>query len=52
MTFRDPELNRLSEQILNQLPGPQAGPPPRDPRAAMTNLLRANRRQVIRRVSR
>ena len=49
MTFQDPELNRLAQQIVNRPPPGQ--PPPRvDPRAALARVLREQARRARRRL--
>ena len=53
MTFSDPELNKLAQQILNpspQLPRDQAAPP--NPRQALGRVLQRRREQLLRRVGR
>ena len=53
MTFRDPELQRLAEGVLNAPRSPQQTQlPPPDPKTALARVLRRQRRMALRLVTR
>lgn len=52
MTFRNPELNQLFQEILKRPRGQRAAQPRPDPKAALARVLNRRRRTAVRLVAR